>query len=1386
VWAVQAALGEAGAAPLATLLAPFNHAGVSASPQLRFVATDPEGETVTYRIEVDDDAAFGSPIVTTTAASASSAIVTHNTTGLAAGTYAWRVRPADPTVTGAWSETRFFTVNATYTARVFHQTTTAQLDQGSHSGTQALTNAVKLGFGTPLFTDDFEDGTLNKWLVGNQSAGNWVTTNISQTGPAGTATRVLRHQDNVTGSGGGNNRTYGPIAVTAAATSFGQRGRLEGWLRAAANGPAFSLNRLVPPSSYEFICNLEVWNNKIMSFYGVGDTDLVPPVPYVFNTWIHLALDYDTTTQQCAVWVDGVAHGTVGFVVNATPDSILFNADWEADTTGTHLLDDVRVRPAATSGVFASSAVSLSDPDLPSVRFAQLAWTESEVQGTVRLQLEWNNGGTWALVPDAALATNSAGFATGPVSLAALPIQYTPLRVRAAVASTGTSPNPELRDFTISFSAVTTANHVVIDEVYIDAVEPTGEGDEFVELYNPTATLADLSEYELGDNTQSLIFPLGTLLASGRRLVVAKDSAAFTTIFGRAPDRVWLGTSGLDNISDEVFLRAPGATASTDIVVWGTPTLRFPEGAYTGNRLVIAGSGLSNKRQVAGSEGSEGSETSEDLLATFSGAASTARDPFDNRAVDGSGTVAVAPAAALVGQPADFTFTYSATAAMSGGAVGLVIPGGWVPPQTADSSLPGYVITSVGAIVISGSGPYFVTVGPLTLSAGSTLDIGYTGGPLGGVAAGPVVVRTESRMGASGALTAVIFNPVITVSACAIQNGGVEACNGVDDDCDPGTEDGSDDIGADTSCDGDLTDNDLCTNGTRRCNGLEVYCDDTFPAALEVCDGQDNDCNLGTPDGLEDPRIGVACDGADTDLCADEGGVTQCLAANVECVGEPADNAADLCNGFDDDCDPATDDGAAETDYGLPCEGSDSDACVDAIWTCDPSGGTLVCIEDGVNYPDLCDGDAGEDCRPGTADGSDDPNVGLPCDSPTDSDECLDGVWQCAGSYPLVCPDDGIDLDEVCDNDTDDDCDGLTDEGCVDRAAFVTSAAAGQAGNSVSLTIHLVAGAGDPIAGVRVVCVAVVGLGGGAPTTSGLDGSGCLTTSGAGQGSFQVYDERAEEVLVGIRLESAVEPDDALIVAFTAGDPDHLRLRSLSFLPPACSESEIIVEVVDGFDNRVGAGASNLAVDLLAEVVGGGVATITATTLDHAGALTNPLLATFPSPSSGGASVWVRVDQASRVRLTATAATLATPSNFIELDFVAGAPDPGSILDAATGSIVAGAEEAVVTLALVDTCGAPLDGALVSFSASFGEVSTAVGSAGTYSARFTTDARDCPGTAEITAVADAIPMAGVVAITTTCPELSTPTSGCGGCSASGAAPFAGLLVLGLLRRGRKR
>ncbi len=250
-----------------------------------------------------------------------------------------------------------------------------------------------------------------------------------------------------------------------------------------------------------------------------------------------------------------------------------------------------------------------------------------------------------------------------------------------------------------------------------------------------------------------------------------------------------------------------------------------------------------------------------------------------------------------------------------------------------------------------------------------------------------------------------------------VHPGATELCNGIDDDCSVNTPDGLGDPQTGLACDGG--DSDLCLEGTNSCTNGSIQCSDASGSTIDLCNGFDDDCDPASADGSEDPQNGVACDGGDTDLCFE--GARFCSAGSLEC-SDTSGSTIDICNGFDDDCDPASADGSEDPQNGVACDGGDSDLCIEGAKFCD--SGAMACSDTTGSTIDLCNG-ADDDCDPASADGSEDPQSGVACDG-DDGDLCVEGTLSCLAAS-LFCSDLTGTTSEIC-NGLDDDCDGATDE----------------------------------------------------------------------------------------------------------------------------------------------------------------------------------------------------------------------------------------------------------------------------------------------------------------------------------------------------------------------
>ena len=314
-------------------------------------------------------------------------------------------------------------------------------------------------------------------------------------------------------------------------------------------------------------------------------------------------------------------------------------------------------------------------------------------------------------------------------------------------------------------------------------------------------------------------------------------------------------------------------------------------------------------------------------------------------------------------------------------------------------------------------------------------------------------------------------------SDAAVNPAATEVCDGIDNDCDGQTDEGlTNTYYADADSDGygnpsisvmacsapagHVTDNTDCDDSDAAVN----------PAATEVCDGVDNNCDGQTDEGFtNDPYY------ADTD---DDGygdpnnSITACTAPagyvtdNTDCDDSTSSanpGATEVCDGIDNDCDGQTDEGVTNTYYA----DSDSDGHGD------PDVSTIACTAPAGYVTDNTDcNDTTSSANPGATEVCD--SIDNDCDGQTDegvtntyfADSDSDGygdpdVSTAACSAPAGYVTDNTDCDdttssanpgatEVCDG-IDNDCDGQTDEGVTNTYYADTDGDSfGDANNTIS------------------------------------------------------------------------------------------------------------------------------------------------------------------------------------------------------------------------------------------------------------------------------------------------------------------------------------------------
>jgi hypothetical protein len=168
----------------------------------------------------------------------------------------------------------------------------------------------------------------------------------------------------------------------------------------------------------------------------------------------------------------------------------------------------------------------------------------------------------------------------------------------------------------------------------------------------------------------------------------------------------------------------------------------------------------------------------------------------------------------------------------------------------------------------------------------------------------------------------------VTITTAAVNPAATEVCNSIDDDCDGSTDEGvllTFYVDADADTYGNAAVSTLACSAPVGYVADNTDCDDNNaavnPAATEICNAIDDDCNGLTDDGLVFLNYYVDADndgfgaGAATSSCAP-------IAGSVLVDGDCDDNnsavnpaATEVCNSIDDDCDGSTDEGVLLTFY---------------------------------------------------------------------------------------------------------------------------------------------------------------------------------------------------------------------------------------------------------------------------------------------------------------------------------------------------------------------------------------------------------------------------------------------------------------------------------------
>jgi hypothetical protein len=239
-------------------------------------------------------------------------------------------------------------------------------------------------------------------------------------------------------------------------------------------------------------------------------------------------------------------------------------------------------------------------------------------------------------------------------------------------------------------------------------------------------------------------------------------------------------------------------------------------------------------------------------------------------------------------------------------------------------------------------------------------------------------------------------------------------------------------------------------------DGCEYACTPTN-GGVEICDGIDNDCN-----GIADDKTlgsGEACSSTatPTGACIANGKVT-CAAGHLTCAGA-TDPVQETCNNIDDDCDGTVDD-IAEACYDGDAATRGIGVCRDGVTTC-TAGAFGACASEVLPSPELCNG-LDDDCNGSVDDAVGGGAITQSCYSgPAGTagvGTCIAGTQTCAFGAFGACGGQVVPTaHDICGDGLDSDCNGKADaaEGCLAASAELRlDAGGGTLGESGAAARH--------------------------------------------------------------------------------------------------------------------------------------------------------------------------------------------------------------------------------------------------------------------------------------------------------------------------------------------